>query len=479
MQPLPRTPPVSLVIAALLFWGSPAQAAEWRQFRGPNGSGIAETGNLPVEFGPEDKVVWKTPVPPGHSSPVLTSSRIFLTASEDERLFTICLDRRTGKILWRREAPRPRRENFHKTHGPASPTPVTDGDNVYVFFGDFGLLSYGPDGNERWRMPLGPFKNINGHGTSPILAGGMLILVCDQDAGSFMIALDPGNGIVRWEVDRLDVPRGYATPGVFHPRNGKPQLIVPGAFVIISYDLATGEKLWWVNRMAWQLKSAPVMTEDTIFINAWESGGGTMLPPFSEYLASYDANGDKLLSPSEHPNPKRREPRSWTELDLDDDGFVNQREWKLWRMRRANENSLVAIRPGNARGDITDSHVLWRYRKSLPNTPSPLLYDGVLYLAKDGGIVTSLDPETGAVFKQARIREAIDRYWASPVAGDGKMYLTSEACQVTVLKPDRQWEVLAVNVVGELCLATPAIAGGRIYLRTSDTLYCFGTASEH
>ena len=148
-------------------------------------------------------------------------------------------------------------------------------------------------------------------------------------------------------------------------------------------------------------------------------------------------------------------------------------------MRRANENSLVAIRPGNARGDITDSHVLWRYRKSLPNTPSPLLYDGVLYLVKDGGILTSLDPETGAVFKQARIKEAIDRYWASPVAGDGKIYLTSEACQVTVLKPDRQWEVLAVNTVGETCLATPAIADGRIYLRTSDTLYCFGSASEH
>ena len=220
MQPPLRIPPACLVLAALLFWSSPAQAAEWRQFRGPNGSGIAETGNLPVEFGLDDKVVLKTPVPPGQSSPVLTSSRIFLTASEDGRLFTICLDRRTGKILWRREAPRPRRENFHKIHGPASPTPVTDGDNVYVFFGDFGLLSYGPDGNQRWRMPLGPFKNINGHGTSPMLAGGMLILVCDQDAGSFMIALDPGSGTVRWKVDRSDVPRGYATPGVFHPRGG-------------------------------------------------------------------------------------------------------------------------------------------------------------------------------------------------------------------------------------------------------------------
>ena len=455
-----------------------AAADDWPQFRGPNGSGLADTSNLPSKFGPAKNVVWKTALPPGHSSPVLTEDRIFVTAYKGETLFTICLNRADGKILWRREAPRPRKEVFDKTHGPASPTPVTDGENVYVFFGDFGLLSYGPDGNERWRVPLGPFVNINGHGASPILADGIVILICDQDIGSYMIAVNQSDGSEVWKIDRPEVPRNYATPGVYRPQGRPAELIVPGAYVLISYDLKTGEKLWWVRGMAWQLKSVPVIKGDTIYVSGWEAGGSAKqlaeTPPFHEFLAKHDANKDGFISPQEHPNPKMLDPVQFTRRDLDDDGRLDRRDWQFWRARLSSQNSLSAIRPSGARGDLTDTHVLWRHKKSLPNTPSPLLHEGVVYLVKDGGIVTSLDAETGRVLKQGRIKEAIEKYWASPVAADGKLYTVSEGCAVSVLKPGHQWEVLAVNRLDDQCFATPAIADGRIYLRTMSTLYCFG-----
>ena len=165
----------------------------------------------------QHNMVWRTALPLGHSSPVFTADHIFVTAFEGKTLLTICLDHATGKVLWRRAAPREREEVFQQTNGPASPSPVTDGANVYVFFGDFGFLSYGPDGNERWRLPLGPFNNANGHGSSPILADGKLVLICDQDTGSYLLAVDAQNGRVLWKTMRPECTRGYATPSVYRP----------------------------------------------------------------------------------------------------------------------------------------------------------------------------------------------------------------------------------------------------------------------
>ena len=180
-------------------------SAQWMQFRGPNGSGIAEGSKLPVVLDPKKGFAWKTDLPSGHSSPIISGDLIFLTAAEggaradstrskviDQggKLLTICLNRRTGAIVWKKEAPRPRVEQYQPTNSPASPSPVTDGRNVYVFFGDFGLISYDFKGAERWRLPLGPFNNTNGHGSSPVLVDDLLVLLCDQDSDSYMIAVD-------------------------------------------------------------------------------------------------------------------------------------------------------------------------------------------------------------------------------------------------------------------------------------------------
>lgn len=448
-------------------------AADWPQFRGPNGSGISPSQGLPEHFDLQKNVVWRTVLPPGHSSPVFTGDHIFVTAFEGKKLLTICLDRDSGKVLWRREAPREREEPFQPTNGPASPSPVTDGANVYVFFGDFGLLSYGPDGNLRWRLPLGPFNNANGHGSSPILADGRLVLICDQDTGSYLLAVHPATGRILWKTMRPEYTRGYATPAVYRPKNGPAELIVPGSYEVAAYTIETGEKLWWVRGMPWQLKSVPLIDGDRIFVNGWEVEGDrerrSEVPEFAQVLAKYDTNHDGKLSLSEMLPSKNSE---WfADTDLNHDGYIDAVEWQFYRARNASDNCLVAIRAGG-RGDVSQSHVLWRYRKALPNTSSPLLYQGVIYLIRDG-VFTSLNPDTGEVHKQARLAGALGRYWSSPVAADGRIFVASEDGKVVVLRAAPQWEILAVNNLDEETFATPAILDGRIYIRTRAALYCF------
>ena len=422
-------------------------------------------------------MVWHTELPPGHSSPVFSADRIFVTAFEGKALLTICLDRATGKVLWRRQAPRPREEPYQSTNSPASPSPVTDGVNVYSFFGDFGLISYGPDGQERWRLPLGPFNNANGHGSSPILADGKLLLICDQDTDSYLIAVDSSSGRVLWKTMRPEYTRGYATPAVYRPQNGPVEVIVPGSYQIASYRLDTGEKLWWVGGMPWQLKSVPLVDGDRIYVNGWETEGDRAqhrkIPDFADMLAKYDKDHDGRLSRKEVPN---QDPEWWGDTDLNHDGYLDEREWHYYQSRESSENCLVAIRAGG-RGDVTATHVLWRYRKALPNTPSPLLYQGVIYLIRDG-IFTSLNPETGEPFKQARLTGALGHYWSSPVAADGKIFVASEEGKVVVLRAAPQWEILSVNNLDEEIFATPAIVDSRLYVRTRAAIYCFARPAQ-
>ena len=461
-------------IVWLLLIFATVQAAEWPQYRGVNGKGISDDKNLPVEFGPDKNVVWKTVVPRGHSSPVISGTRIYMTAEDGEKILTIALDRKTGKELWRREAPRPRKEEMNKTNSAASGSPAGDGKNVYVFFGDYGLISYTADGVERWKLPMGPFNNINGHGASPVIVENKLILIVDQDTNAYILALNKDTGKEIWRTGRPETLRGYTTPAIWRPKNGPVELIAPGAFVTSAYDLETGKKLWWIRGMAWQLKGTPVIEGDIAYINAWESGGDMEIPPevpsWKDSLAQFDANKDGKISEEESPKNLKR--RAFLEADLNRDLFLDEHEWTFMTSRRQAQNTAFAVRLGG-RGDVTDTHVLWRYRKSLPNTASPLLYKGALFLVKDGGVVTSLNPENGTVFKQARLTGALEQYWASPVGGDGKIYMASQAGKVSVLSATPEWEVLKMNELDDEIFATPAIVDGMLYIRTRSALYCF------
>jgi outer membrane protein assembly factor BamB len=461
--------------AWLLLLALPALGADWPQFRGRNAAGVAEATNLPVRFGPKTNVAWRTELPIGPSSPAIAADRIFLTAVEHEKLLTIALDRVSGKVLWRREAPRPRRQELQETNNPAAPTPATDGTNAYVFFADFGLLAYGPDGRELWRLPLGPFNNPFGHGASPILAGELVLQVCDQDTDSFLVAVDKKTGQVRWRTPRSHAQRGYATPVLHQPRSGGLQALVIGSYQLDAYDVGSGKPVWWLRGLPWQIKPTPVLGDDAVYFITYsgesDPGQQEVVPPFAEALARLDADKDGRLSKAEMPDERARN-RFDEYLDLDDTGFLEERDWSQFRLRRQGMNSLWAFRLGGE-GDMTEKSLLWKNPKSLPNVPSPLLYRGVLYTLKEGGILTSLDPKTGEIQKQARLEGAPGAYYSSPVAADDKLYAISEEGKLAVVRAGADWELLAVNALDDGSKSTPAIVADAIYVRTYSALYCF------
>jgi outer membrane protein assembly factor BamB len=464
------------ILSAVLLTALCSAASEWSQFRGPNSSGVSDSKNLPVEFGPETNVVWKTAIPPGHSSPSVGTDRIFVTAIDGDKLLTIALDRATGRILWRREAPRPRKQVIERpANSAASATPATDGKNAFVFFQDFGLLAYGPDGNELWRMPLGPFNNPFGHGASPIVTGDIVIMNCDQDTGSFLLALDKNTGRTLWRTERPHAQRGYATPILYKAEDGTQQVVVAGSYRLSGYDLRTGKEVWWIRRLPWQIKPTPVIADHVVYFVTYsgESNPGEqeIVPPFQEALAELDSNKDGKLSKDEIVDKKVKD-RFDEYIDLDDSGYLEEHDWKQLQERRLGENATRAYKLGG-KGDLTDKAELWKNSRLLPNVPSPLVYEGVLYTLKEGGIFVSYDIKTGEILKQGRLQGAIGSYYSSPVAADGKIYTISEEGQAAVIQAGADWQVLRVNDLDDGCKGTPAIVDNRMYVRTSGTLYCF------
>jgi outer membrane protein assembly factor BamB len=477
-----------LLIAALSL-SSAATAEDWSQFRGPNGSGVSSTTGLPTEFGPEKNVVWKTPLPPGHSSPVLTEKRIFITAHTAEKpnykLLVICLDRQTGKILWQREVPRTRTGRLQNVNGPASPSPVTDGENVYVFFQEFGLISFDANGKQRWKLSLGPFNMFYGFGASPILVDDKVVLPVDQDnPSSFLIAVDKNSGRVRWKVERPSVISGYSTPIVYQPKQGPKQIVIPESFQLSAYSVADGKRVWWVRGLACEMKSIASHDSEYLYVNGWgfpqnQPGEQVKTISFAEGLAKYDANKDGEVAKSEVSGNETMDKMlngAFEAFDSDRNDKLNAKDWEIFRLMMAAENGLLAIKLGG-QGDQTSTAIRWRYTKPVPQVPSTLLYEGVLYMINDSGILLSFDPATGNVIKQGRLHGAIDKYFSSPVAGDDKVFLIGEGGAVSVLKAAGEWEILTVNQLDDECFATPAIADGRIYVRTRSALYCFGSKS--
>jgi outer membrane protein assembly factor BamB len=272
------------------------------------------------------------------------------------------------------------------------------------------------------------------------------------------------------------VINGYSTPIVYHPPEGSAQIIAPGSYQLTAYSIVDGETVWFVRGLTCQPKSAPTIADGILYFNGWTSGNDpgeqVDLPVFAEAAAAADANHDDKLTQTELP-PPWQPTGTWRAIDLDRDGFLNEREWTFFRTRRAARNGLLAVKLGG-RGDVTDTHVLWRFEKSLPDVPTPLVYKNVVFLFKNGGIATSLDAHTGEVLKQGRLRGALEDYYSSPIGVDDKVYVATQGGKIVVLTAAGDWEVLAINDLGSDIFATPAMAAGRMYVRTRDALYAFG-----
>ena len=464
---------------------------DWSRFRGPNGTGVSTETNLPTDFGPDKSVVWKTPLPPGHSSPVLSRTRIFVTAHDGDKksgkLVVIALDRKTGKEVWRREVPRAKNGRLENVNGPASASPVTDGENVFAYFQDFGLISFNAAGKERWRMPMEPFNIFYGYGASPILVDDKVILPVDQDGGAFLLAVNKNTGKQVWKIDRPEVISGYSTPMIYQPKTGAKQLVLPESFQVSAYSVADGKRVWWVRGLACEMKSVASYDNEYLYINGWgfplnQPGKQIATVGFEEGLKKYDKNSDGFVGKEEivgdDPMSKVLHPGyGFDAFDLNRDNKLDAKDWQVFRAMMSSENGLLSIKLGG-QGDMTASAIRWKYQRPVPQVPSTLLYQGSLFMVNDSGILISFDPATGNVIKQGRLKGAIDKYFASPVGADGKVYLISQDGTVSVVKAVGEWDVLAVNALGDEVFATPAIADGKLYIRTKSTLYCFGNSAN-
>lgn len=464
---------VGLGLCALILGVTRLAAAEdWPRFRGTNGTGVSDSQSLPDVLDPKS-ALWRVEVPSGRSSPIVVGDRVYISGIDQDKLVVLAVDRQTGRTLWRRDLARERSSRIYAGNDTASSTPASDGDHVFVFFADLGIVAFDRAGSERWRLPLGPFDSFYGVSSSPIVHGQTLVLVCDQRHGSFVLAVDKDSGRIRWRQERKTATtEGYSTPVVHAPPGGTPQLIVNGGSRLDAYDLTSGQIVWWVGRQGIYPVGSAVLAGDVAL--AVGMGGETSpYPPFDTALATLDVDKSGALSPVElAKDASLAEHFGW--LDADSSGSVTRAEWDQKVKESVAEHGVTGSRIGGA-GDRTDASLLWRNTRAYSYLITPLVYRDVLYLVKNGGIITSLHPRSGQVLKTGRTRkEAIDDYFASPVAGDGKVFLVSHTGKVSVLRAGEQWQVLSVTDLDEPTQATPAIADGRVYVRTQRALYSFG-----
>ena len=451
----------------------------WPQFRGPNGSGVADGQKPPVEFGPTKNVKWKVPVPGGLSSPIVVGDRLVLTAFDGGKLYTIAYNRADGAEAWRKDAGAKAIEPYFKAEGsPAAPTCATDGERIVSYFGSCGLICYDAVGKELWRfdMPMTATAGDFGTGTSPVIADGLVVVVRDEVKDARIVAVDVATGSRKWEKKRQS-PSSYATPAVWEVSGGK-QIVAAGHGRLIAYDLKSGDEKWSVFGMPSGCCTSPVATDAGLYFAGWSPGGAddkeNQLPKFEDVLKMADTDKDGAFSKAEAEKSEMKD--FFDSLDTNKDGKITKAEWDaVVKFMADGKNSAFAVKPGGT-GDVTKTHVLWTKTKGLPYIASAIAYRGQVVMVKDGGLVTAYDAKSGKeVYVQER-EAAGGRYYASPVAANGHIYVTTlEDGTFTVLKAgaDRA-DVVAKNPkLGEKVAATPAIADDTLYVRGEKHLYAF------
>jgi len=424
-------------------------AGSWPSFRGPEAAGVADGQNLPDEWNGEsgENVLWKTSIPGlAHSSPIVWGDRVFVTsaissdttatfrpglygdgdASDDRsthRWMIYALDKHTGEVIWERVAYEG--EPVDKRHVKstyASSTPATDGRIVVASFGSQGVFAYDVNGQFLWkvdvgRLDLGAYDIPTfewGPASSPMIWNDMVFLQCDTQADSFLLAVDAETGDTIWKADRDELP-SWGTPNVISAPSGE-ELVTNAPNFIRGYDPATGEELWRLGRSSKITAPTPIFGEDLIVV----------------------ASG------------------------------------------RRPEQPIFVLRPG-ARGDITlpegqtsSDKIAWSRERRGPYMPTPLIYGGILYVLANNGILDAYDLESGEEIYRSRIPHLGSGFSASPVAADGKIYLSNEDGDIIVIAAGREFRHIATNPMGELLMATPALSDGVMYVRSAQSLFAIG-----
>ncbi len=470
------------------------QGTQWMQFRGPAGTGIESSNeHLPETLDPQRNLRWKSPVPAGHSSPIVVGDAIFCTAFEPGKLSTLCLDRETGAVRWRRDLTVDAFEQVHPQHGPASPTPASDGERVYVVFGSFGIIAYDLAGTELWRQERATSKNMFGSASSPVVVDGKLIVFTGSDDESLLQALEPATGKVLWERRRAGPASSWSTPVAWNA-GGQAALLIYEPFHLRACSLSDGSDLWSVPGLADEPITVPQIHSDLIFTTSYNlrtNSEAIGLPEFAALLTECDSNGDGAIDSAEAKKNKSILSRPDADgqgdhplkmffrmLDGDNDGVIRAWEWPKiheWVDSWNHANGLIALRPGS---EGSTPSLAWEHAVGVPECPTPLVWDGRLYAIRNGGVVTCLEASTGELHFQERLAPG-GPYYASPVGGDGKIYLASARGTLSILAAEKSPRVLATQDLGEPVWATPALAGTQVILRSEKHIWLFDSKLEN
>lgn len=481
------------------FSQSPADPFSWPQFRGYNCSGIAHRDARPPAELNEQTLLWKTEIPEGHSSPCIWGDKLFLTAfiEDSSELQTICMNRHTGEVIWKRSIFPDTIESFHPVSNAAQTSPATDGERVYVYFGSQGILCYSNEGELIWdfRMHVHPYNW--GVSSSPIVWEDKVVVSRDIGRERHLFALDKYTGKKIWNTELPDLGTVYTT-NFTTPIIYKDQIILHRSDEIAAYSLADGKRTWWLPYLS-QGTSTPVVSGGTIYVGTWHHYGEVKsrgnFPDYQEFsslLNDFDTNGDSLIQWIELPdtlmlavrpegsgisteNHSVKQHFGMFDKNKETNG-IDHREWKEmvnWITGDFYKAAgLIAIRPEGA-GELSIENILWREIDEVPEVPSPVLCNGLIFMCKNGGILTCMDATDGSILYRERIGQKGNHY-ASPVKANGQIYFPSGTGLITVIRAADTLDILARNDLKEGIFATPAIIGNTIYIRTTGHLYAFG-----
>lgn len=472
---------------------SSLSAEDWPQFRGPNCTGIStSTRPLPTEFSATENVAWSAELGDGIGCPVVAAGRVFVSAMVDaETVGLYAFDAETGERLWERTWDTGPLPEIHHTNSHAATTAAADDERVYFYFSTLGMLCVdAASGEDCWQVELPvPYYVFKwGPGMSPVLYGDMVIFCQDDDLAPALYAFDRETGDLRWKDDRNDMACNYSHPVTNSTPDGD-EIVVAGTGLLIGYDPNSGERKWFARTLLRNIKTTPVCRDGVVYISL-QSGGIA-----NQWLASIDrwetGNSDGKVTREEvqafvgeQPVPEAFYEKTFGRGDRNGDGALEGEELDLAFLAPGNfagarfdaedpaEEFVLAVR-GGGEGDVTDTHLLWKHRtKYTDHIVSPLVHNGRMLLVKGGGIATCFETQQGELlWGPARIENGCE-YFASPVCGDGKIYVAGENGVIVVLRDAPELEVLAQNDMGSPILATPAIADGRIYVRTRAGLVC-------
>ncbi|HXJ61283.1 MAG TPA: PQQ-binding-like beta-propeller repeat protein [Verrucomicrobiae bacterium] len=395
-------------------------AADWPCWRGKDGLGVSPEKSLPTRWSQTDNIAWSTAIPGrGACSPIVVGERVYLTTqTEDTGLHVLALDRKTGQILWDKSIGQGKLRS-NKLHNMATPTPVSDGNRIWVLFGTGDLACLDHAGEVVWQRNLvkeyGEYKTNHGYGTSPMLVDGKLFIACMHQGPSYVLAVDAGTGENVWKKDRNLEPKDEAQDSYSSPivvlEGGRPQLLLAGAEHVNAYNPATGDEIW-------------------------TAGGMKVSHPYGRTIAGLTAADGIVVAVAS--------------------GFQNR-------------GFTIGLKTGG-HGDVTDTHRLWTSQKYSSDCPTPVIEGNNVFSIRDDGMASCLDLKTGEPHWQERLFSANVK--VSPVAGDGKVYFMNGQGNCTVVKASPKLEILATNSLNETTLSTPAISGGKLFLKTEEKLYC-------